>query len=428
MIKNTLLYIVSNAISRGAFVLYSPILLSLLTLEDFGLYNLVFILSMLISPILVFGGGSSILREGVVDSAKAYYLFIRYMFLSILISIILFTIVNIFDTSQYNWLTYAVMLSSVEASLLLVLAYYRTINKGNIYLYISIIKFILIIIIFFISSNLNYALNDILQLQFIMLCILSIVSLFIVMLRNNTKYISSGDNYSIFIFGLFLIPHGLSQWIMSSSDRILIKYFLTNEALGVYSIGYVVASLLLLINSGIGLALPQEMIKNYQKWKDDRIDIYWIRIYSISTIVLLLCIEIFFILDKNYFNLLKYYSTEMYLIFSFAYIGITILGFYYFYANYLFYFKKSKLISIQTFIAAVANIILTIVFLNYIGVVGAAVATMLSYLIYLYLVRKEALKLEIELKEISVAIDKIFYIIISINTIILGVFFYRMVK
>jgi O-antigen/teichoic acid export membrane protein len=423
MIKNTLLYIISNAISRGAFILYSPILLSILTLEDFGLYNLVFILSMLMSPILAFGGGSSILREGVVDNAKAYYLFVRYMFLLILISFLLFIVVNIFDTSQYTWLTYAVMLSSVEASLLIILAYYRTINKANIYLYISIIKFILIIIIFFISSNLNYALNDILQLQFIMLCILSIVFLFIVVFRNNTKYISSGDNYSIFIFGLFLMPHGLSQWIMSSSDRILIKYFLANELLGIYSIGYIVASLLLLINSGIGLALPQEMIKNYQKWKDDKLDIYWIRIYSISTIVLLLCIEIFFILDKNYFNLLKYYSVEMYLIFSFVYIGITILGFYYFYANYLFYFKKSKLISAQTFIAAVANIILTILLLNYIGVTGAAVATMLSYLIYLYLVRKEALKLEIELKEISIVIDKIFYIIMSINTIILGIFF-----
>jgi O-antigen/teichoic acid export membrane protein len=423
MMKTILYYIISNAISRGAFILYSTILLSLLSLENFGLYNLIFILSMLISPILVLGGGSVILREGVNSHILAYQLFIKYTLFTIVFSLLLFFCVYYLDDSKYHWISYSILFASVEAVFLLVLAYFRTVDKPRLYLYISFLKFIVVLSVFAVSFSLKYSFSDILFLQFLTALFVAILLVLFIFKTAEKSTDSIYDKYQLFMFGLMLIPHGLSQWMMSSSDRVIIKYMLNDEMLGIYSVGYIVASVLLLINSGIGLALPQLMIKNYLAWKKNKEDLFWIKIYAIVDIVLLLLIEIFFILDKNIFHLLKYYTVEMYLVFSFAYLGISILGFYYFYANYLFYFKKSKTISTQTFYAAMSNILLTTIFIYWIGVVGAAVATMFSYLFYLFLVRKEALKLEIELKNIDSYICNYFYKLMIIIVIILTLFY-----
>ena len=419
MIKATFYYILSNALSRGSFILYSPLLLSILTLEEFGLYNLIFISAMMLSPILSIGGGAVILREGVNNRVLSDILFIKYILRTSFLSIIIMVVLFIFDTSQYKWLSYSVLYGSMEAMFLLILSYYRTLDNFKGYLYIAISRFCLVLFVYLLAIYFHYSFEKILLLQFIMM--LTIVSLLILMIILKTNRISNiqFDDYSLFLFGLFLIPHGLSQWVMSSSDRVLIKFFLDNSSLGLYSIGYIFASLLLLLNSGIGLALPQMMIKDYDKWLDEKLDLYWLKFYSLSSIILLVIIEIFFTIDKTYFHLLKYYTSEMYLVFSFIYMGVLALGFYYFYANYLFYHKKSKTISLQTLLAASINIILTIVLLQFFNIVGAAMATMISYFIYVYLVKQAALNLEKKLLPISKRIDQMYLFTIVIVSLIL---------
>jgi O-antigen/teichoic acid export membrane protein len=425
--KSLYLYTISTAINRGSFIIFSPILLNIILLEEFALYNLIFILSMLISPLFTIGGSASILREGVSDVQKAYTLLIYYIIWTILLATIVFLLITIYDKSIYNWITFVVLLSFIESIFLLTMAYIRTINKAMLYLYLSLLKLFIILLTLYISYIHQYNLNDILLLQFILQFILLIFILFFIYSNSKNKIIPIKNSSEILLFGILLVPHGLSQWIMSSSDRLLIELFLNTEILGIYTIGYLIASILMLINSGISLSLPQQMIKNYTKWKEMEYDVFWVKKYSFATIILLILLVIFFIIDNKYLFIIKYYTCEMYLTFSFAYIGITILGFYYFYANYLFYFKKSKVISIQTFLAASINVILTIILINIIGVIGAAIATMISYSVYLYLVRKEALKLD-DIIQISNKIDIIFLKLISFQIIILNISYIWIVK
>lgn len=97
------------------------------------------------------------------------------------------------------------------------------------------------------------------------------------------------------------------------------------------------------------------------------------------------------------------------------YFGIYLLGLYY------FYHKKAYIISRTTFYAATINIILTILFVYVFGVIGAAFATLIAYICYLYIIKKECLKIEENLN-INLSRNILMFIVI---TIILSLGFYN---
>ena len=74
MKTNIIFYALSTAISRGYVLLFFPFLTLLLSLENFGIWNLVIIVSNLLAPILSLNGAASILREGSENISKGFYL------------------------------------------------------------------------------------------------------------------------------------------------------------------------------------------------------------------------------------------------------------------------------------------------------------------------------------------------------------------
>ncbi|WP_202757531.1 oligosaccharide flippase family protein, partial [Escherichia coli] len=67
-------------------------------------------------------------------------------------------------------------------------------------------------------------------------------------------------------FGILLIPHSLSQWVMSSSDRYIIKVFFNDTVLGEYSLAYAYASLFMLFISVLAITLPEYCIRKYDSF------------------------------------------------------------------------------------------------------------------------------------------------------------------
>ena len=145
---------------------------------------------------------------------------------------------------------------------------------------------------------------------------------------------------------------------------------------------------LMLINSGISLALPQGLIKHYDKWKDGVLLLKYFKIYTIISLVLLIFIDLFIWLDEAYFNILKYHTVQMNWLVGIVFAGLYTLGAYYFYSVILFYHKLTKVIATQTMKVAVVNILLTIGLVYLMGTIGAAIATLIAYLCA-YVVKKQ---------------------------------------
>lgn len=67
-------------------------------------------------------------------------------------------------------------------------------------------------------------------------------------------------------------------------------------------------------------------------------------------------------------------------------LGYAFLGMYKMVVNYLFYLKKTKVIAYCTFFAVLINFALNYVLINLNGIVGAAQATLISFVILLIVV------------------------------------------
>lgn len=418
MKKNIILYGLSTAISKGSILLFFPFLTLLLSLEDFGIWSLIIIVSNLLIPILSLNGSASILREGSENISKGFYLLKYYLLFSFLLNIFFISFIYILYFEE--WILYSVIIGFLEGILFLLITYFRSLEKAEIYFFINFIKTFFLFILVIYSYNNSFTLYKLLDYHLIILFIFVISILIYTFISNHIIDEKTLLKTSL-IFSLALIPHGISQWIISSSDRLIIECILGSKEVGIYSLAYNISMVLMLINSAIALALPPYMIKNYKNWKEQNYDNKIIKIYTFISLVLFLILLSIYIVDKLYFGILGYYGQEMIPLIFLIYFGIYLLGLYYFYANYLFYHKKAYIISKTTFYAAIINIILTILFIYILGVIGAAFSTIIAYICYLYIIRKECLKIENDLN-INLSRNILLFTLMSV-TLSLGFYY-----
>lgn len=396
MNKHVILYMLSIAIDKGSIFLFFPLMLKFLTLEEFGIWSMIIVVSNLLMPIITLNGSSAILREGSEKISVGKYLLQKFIIFTFFIGIVFSSIVYLIDNLQEKWVFYSFFIAMIEGLLVLVLTYLRVKNKSLSYLIINILKVILLFAIILYAINQKLSFSNYLFFQVSIIGILSFSCVFILFSKDTYKS-EKIIIYPIMIFSISLILHGLAQWIMSSSDRLLIEYLLGTKSVGIYSLSYNIAQLLTLINMGLALVLPTYLIKNYKNWKEKNLDNVIIQYYTYTAIGLIILIYIMYYLDYRYLNILGYYSNEILNLITINYLAIYVLGLYTFYANYLFYHKKGKIISKTTFYAAIVNVIFSITLIYMWGLIGASIGTLVAYFFYLYYIRFKTMQIEVDL-------------------------------
>ena len=389
MKKDIILYSLSTAFNKGSVLLFFPLLTQLLTLEDFGRWSLAIIVSNLLIPVISLNGSAGILREGSENTAVGFRLLYLFSVIAVVIGMVSFFGASTADSPE--WLVYAIIIASAEAILLLALTFIRTQEKALTYFLINIFKALTLLSLVLYAKEYSFSLPTLLFYHFMIVAFFATVVLCSLYRHYSTVVIAFKP---IFIFCVALIPHGMSQWIMSSSDRMIIETMLGSESVGIYSLAYNIALILMLLNSGLSMALPTYMIKNYDNWISRGFDNLLIRYYTCVSLILYIFVLGLYLVDSKKFKYLGYYGNEMLLLIGIIFLSVYLLGLYYFYANYLFFHKKASVISRTTFLAATLNVVLTFVLIRFLGVVGAAVATLLSYVFYLVVIRREALKVD----------------------------------
>lgn len=387
MVKSTLFYGITTGINKGAPLLLMPFLISVLSISEFGIYSLAQTLISLLTPVISLNGGAAILREGLANRNSIKYLLFKFGTITILLTLVLAFILYFLDSSSSQWLFFAIIIGGFEAIGLLVRSSFRALEDHLNYFLLTLFKTIGFLgVIYYVSTN-NLGLRDIFYYQFLMVVVL--MTCYFIYVSTQLKYLKIITVSATLVYCLPLIPNGISQWILSGSDRFILKFISGEEAVGIYSLGYTVAMVLMLINSGISLALPQGLIKHYDKWKDGVLLLKYFKIYTIISLVLLIFIDLFIWLDEAYFNILKYHTVQMNWLVGIVFAGLYTLGAYYFYSVILFYHKLTKVIATQTMKVAVINILLTIGLVYLMGTIGAAIATLIAYLCYYLMVKKQ---------------------------------------
>ena len=201
------------------------------------------------------------------------------------------------------------------------------------------------------------------------------------------KYISFTFFKECLLFGFPLIGYELANFLVKSSDRYLIQWFLGIDSVGIYSAG---SNLCLFLRDGLFFPVAYAITPLYlELWKKKGKAATIEFLSRVTNYLLFLVIPIIFgfaVLAKQVIVLLASAKFEQSAqVIPFILPGALFWGMSPLYAAGLYIFKQTKKLTLVVFIGVAVNIILNIVLIPQWGLSGAAVATLFTYLLLTYL-------------------------------------------
>jgi O-antigen/teichoic acid export membrane protein len=194
----------------------------------------------------------------------------------------------------------------------------------------------------------------------------------------NFEYLKSSLKYS-----LPMIPSLLSAWILNLSDRVFIERYFSLSEVGIYSLGYKIAGLVLIVTGAFNLAYNPVFFKLANS--DDQINAKKKLSQYNTTYILVLLTIVFFIsffakeVLQLFFNPAYFEAYKIVYLISLAYLISQVAGLF----NLSIYQeKKTTVIMFIVLGSAGVNILLNFLLIPVYGIYGAAYATILSFLVF----------------------------------------------
>ena len=176
-----------------------------------------------------------------------------------------------------------------------------------------------------------------------------------------------------------LLPHYLSQTVLSSADRIMIKQLVGAAEAGIYGLAYNISLLMTLFNTALQQTLSPWI---YQKIKEKNMnkmaDITFIAF--VFTAVMNLGLIAFAPEIVRIFAPAEYYPA-IYVIPPIA-MSVLCMFAYNIFSTFEFYYEKSTFIMTASIIGAILNVVLNRIFIPKFGYYAAGYTTLICYLIY----------------------------------------------
>lgn len=182
-------------------------------------------------------------------------------------------------------------------------------------------------------------------------------------------------------FALPNVPGIISVWVVNSSDRYVIGYFLGVTSVGFYSSGYMLGIIPLIIAGVLGLVLPPTLSKLYDEGR-----IAEVRTHLSYSLKYFLTLAIPFVFGAAILAepVLELFTTaeiasEGHSIVPLVSLGTLVYGIYVVMVHILILPRKTKIIGAAWLLAGSVNLLLNILIVPHVGIVGAAITTVIAY-------------------------------------------------
>lgn len=380
--KNTVLLSVGNLLTKGINLVMIPLFSSWLSTSDYGSFDLYCTYVALLIPFISLSSSDALFRFAVEEpeiEGKR-----KYVTSALLINLIIGTIVmsSILCASLlFRW--------HVGLPLLLLLigelanthlqGFLRSIKKLGFYSAASVINTIVIAIFvtfFVLKCNLGlsgmiygYALGYLIS------------DLFIIFGKNYYSYIkinsvSKKTITEMVTYSAPLIPNNIAWWIINVADRSVINFFLGAASNGIYAIAYKIPNFCASIFNSFNISWQEAAVGviNSNEKKS-----YFNHIFNVTISTMIsLCsgiLAINYLLFEYVFDS-RYY--EAYLYSPILTTAVILSSLVQFFGGIQISLKQTKANGITTFIGAVANLLLNILFVKLMGIFAAAISTLVS--------------------------------------------------
>lgn len=389
--KNSVIYTIGMMIPKAAQFILLPIYTRYLSPSDYGIINSVQIINSVLVLLYTLALNRAIFRlyfDFDTDKQRKDYLgtiFIGITVSAFSITILIFSFSDLIGSIYkniefYPYMAISIMASAISTFFLIPRSTYFVQEKAKKFISLTLTVFftknifILVLVVFLDKGVLGY-------LEGLLIGNTLLIPLFLYI---TNKQINLTFKKNLFIkslkFSLPLLPMTLSAWIMNWIDRIFIERHFNTHDVGIYSLGYKIAMVIVIFSSSFYKAYNpyyfktasnnnrQEAIKKLKKTNT----LYLLIVIIFASLIALFSKDIIgLIFDPRYYEAYK-----IAIIISLSYIfgkgtGIFNLS--------IYQSKKTKYIMVANILGAFVNIGLNFLLIDKYGAYGAGWATVITY-------------------------------------------------
>lgn len=396
LLKSTSIYFIGNIINKGIMFLLLPLYTHYLSTKDYGILN---IIQSIISILLIFfsmslnGAARRFHFEGNNLFRKYHYgnIFSYITLFSIIGSIIFYFlgkyILNFIGVPLYPYIVLIIFLTYFNEIFILYQLKLQMEKKPLEFIVNDILRILIFIgfifLTFFVFLNKNAA--GVLEAQLFSFAVLSFYVFNNIFLKKNVILnLNKKIFFHNFKYSIYLIPHNLAGILNSVIDKFFIAKLISISETGIYGLGSQISLVTAIFTVSLNKTLVPVTLKAFKEKNYN----YLINLTDI-TISFITIISLFISLFSN--EIITYFFTPEY---KKAIYIIPILNTFYLFQMYyfmvvgiLFYDKKAtKFLPLITITSLFLNIIFNFFFIKNWGMIGAAIATLFSFMIITYLV------------------------------------------
>ena len=209
------------------------------------------------------------------------------------------------------------------------------------------------------------------------------------------KFLNKSLRKELVKLSLPIVADGVSFWVINTSDRTVISIVIGAAANGVYAISNKFSNLIGTMTSIFWMSWSEQASialkdKNYSEFVSKIFDVY-LRISSSISMILIAAVPVLFklLVNENYDEAMIYVPALI--------IGLLLNSLATFYGPIYLAFKKSKEVAISTSVAAIINLLVDVLLINFVGIWAAVISTIVAYLfilIYRYVDVKKLVKIK----------------------------------
>ena len=399
--SNILIYGLTNALKSLVPFIMLPILTHYLSVKEYGVLSLIETSVLFITPFVMLNIHSAISVEFFI--IKDNNEFAKYVTNALILTIFSFlsvsAILNIFSHQIAGmikigdfWIKILALLAFLKIIPMVTLTIFQSSNKAFRYFLFSIFLVFLdfsscyLLIVVYHKGIAGKILGT-----YGAYFIFSIIGLIILYKSHYlVKKIIFKYSRQILEYGVPLILHSIGGIVLAMSDRYFLSYFINNKVVGLYTVAYQISGIMLLFSMSINQAwrpMFYNLLTNKNFKKAKKVNLILMIAFVIASLLVYFITPVVYKLFINE----RFYASKVFLLWLL--IGFLFQSLYFIYTNYLFFYKKTKLLSTITFSGAVFNLLLNYIGIKIFSAVGVAYATAITWAFYFFSVYYFAKKL-----------------------------------
>ena len=386
-VKASFWFMICSFLQKGISVITTPIFTRLLSNSEYGQFSVYNSWMGIVTIIVTMNLSWGVYTQGLIKFDKERNVFSSTLQGLTLFLTIIWTVIYLLFRHQFNELMSITTLQGI--AMLIIIWSSSAFNfwaseQRVLYKYKLLVSFTLIVsilqpslgIVLIICSK-DKVTARILGVLFAQIIIYS-AGFIIQLLRGKKLFSKKFWKYAV-VFNLPLIPHYLSQIVLSSADRIMIQNMVNDRAAGIYGLAYSLAQIMLLINTALLQTLNPwlfQQIKNKEFFRIEPIANIAIGVIVIFNLLLIVIAPeaVAFFAPKEYYEAIWVIPPVA--------VSSLFLFMYDLFAKFEFYYEKTLFVMIASIVGAIVNVILNYIFIGKFGYIAAGYTTMLCYGLY----------------------------------------------